>query len=150
MSEATVPQNAETDTARVRTRTRGAVVLRTVQILLGLLYGFSGFAKLIAQTDAVESFDRMGWAHWSMYVIGALEFSGGVALLFLPVLASAAAVGFIGLMIGASTVQLTLLDPKNAFMPLVLIVPLVLIARARRHHAEALGRRVASAVSGRS
>ncbi|MEV0096128.1 DoxX family protein [Streptomyces sp. NPDC050738] len=139
MSDAAATQTSAPATiGTTRTRTRGAVVLRTAQILLALLYGFSGFAKLIAQSDAVESFDRMGWAHWSMYVIGALEFSGAVALLFIPALASAAAVAYIGLMIGASAVQLTLLDPQNAFMPLVLIVPLVLIARARRHHAKPL------------
>lgn len=138
MSGATINQ-AGADAASATGRRGGrAVALRAAQVVLGLFYAFSATPKLISHSSAVESFDRMGWSHGAMYVVGGLEMAGAIALLIIPALASAAAIGYIGLMIGASTVQLTLLDPENAVMPLVLIVPLVLIARARRHHASGL------------
>lgn len=66
-----------------------------------------------------------------MYTIGALELAGGVALL-IPVLQSVAAIALSGLMVGAFVVQTTVFDGENAAAPLILIVPLALIAWARR------------------
>ncbi|TXS47056.1 DoxX family protein [Streptomyces sp. OR43] len=122
-------------------RGRGAVALSVSRYVLALFLGFSGIAKLIAHESAIESFDRMGWSHGAMYVIGGLETAGAVALL-IPVLAGVAAIAFCGLLAGASVVQLTLLDPPNAVMPAVLIVVMVLIARDRRDGTAALAARV--------
>ncbi|MFF8589870.1 DoxX family protein [Streptomyces sp. NPDC015220] len=113
--------------------------LRVVQVLLALFFGLaSALPKLIAHPSAVESFDRMGWSSAGMYAIGALELAGGVALL-VPVLQSVAATALSALMVGAFVVQLTAFDGQNAATPLVLIVPLALIAWTRRgHNAELL------------
>jgi uncharacterized membrane protein len=120
---------AETPSARGR---RARAALRTVQVLLALFYGIaSALPKLIAHPSAVESFDRIGWGSAGMYAIGALELAGAVGLL-VPVLQSVAATGLSALMVGAFIVQLTVFDGQYAATPLILIVPLALIAWARR------------------
>ncbi|MEU3843600.1 DoxX family protein [Streptomyces sp. NPDC028635] len=110
------------------------IALRTVQVLIALFYAFaSALPKLIAHPTAVESFDRIGWGSTGMYAIGLLELAGAIALL-VPVLQSVAAVSLSALMVGAFIVQLTVFDGQNAATPLILIVPLALIAWARRRH----------------
>lgn len=139
-SAAAGPASASVSAATGR-RGRGAVALSVSRYVLALFLGFSGIAKLIAHESAIESFDRMGWSHGAMYVIGGLETAYAVALL-IPVLAGVAAIAFCGLLAGASVVQLTLLDPPNAVMPAVLVVVMVLIARDRRDGTAALVARV--------
>lgn len=110
------------------------IALRAVQVLLALFYAFaSALPKLIAHPSAAESFDRLGWGSAGMYGIGLLELAGAVALL-IPVLQSVAAVGLGALMVGAFIVQLTVFDGQYAATPLLLIVPLAVIAWARRSH----------------
>ncbi|MFG2948546.1 DoxX family protein [Streptomyces adustus] len=122
-----------------RTTRTARIVLRGLQVLLALFYAFaSALPKLIAHPSAVESFDRIGWGGAGMYTIGALELAGAVALL-VPVLQSVAAVALGALMIGAFVVQVTVFDGQNAATPIVLLVPLAVIAWARRgHNAELL------------
>ncbi|MGW7403749.1 DoxX family protein [Streptomyces sp. NPDC054833] len=118
---------------------RARIALRTVQVLLALFYAIaSALPKLIAHPSAVESFDRIGWGSTGMYTIGALELAGAVALL-IPVLQSVAAIALSALMVGAFIVQLTVFDGQYAATPVILMVPLTLIAWARRgHNAELL------------
>lgn len=145
MSETTASlgAGATTSAASARSRTgrsrRGALVaLRAVQVLLALFYGTaSALPKLMAHPTAVESFDRIGWGSGAMYTIGALELAGAVALL-MPVLQSVAAIALGALMVGAFVVQLAAFDGQNAATPLILIVPLALIAWTRRSHNTAL------------
>ncbi|OIJ89089.1 DoxX family protein [Streptomyces colonosanans] len=121
---------------------RAEVSLRALQIALALFYGIaSALPKLIAHPSAVESFDRMGWGSGGMYTIGALELAGAVALL-IPVLSSVAAVALSALMVGAFIAQLTAFDGENAATPLILMVPLILIAWARRNRTAELLRLV--------
>jgi uncharacterized membrane protein YphA (DoxX/SURF4 family) len=122
-----------------RGRRVARVALRALQVLLALFYAFaSALPKLIAHPSAAESFDRLGWGSAGMYGIGLLELAGAVALL-IPVLQSVAAVGLGALMVGAFVVQLTVFDGQYAATPLILIVPLAVIAWARRgHNAELL------------
>ena len=125
------PVIAESGTTRGR---RARIALRTLQVVLALFYAFaSSLPKLIAHPSAVDSFDKMGWGSTGMYVIGALELAGAIALL-IPVLQSVSAVALSALMVGAFIVQLTVFDGENAATPLILIVPLALIAWARRGH----------------
>ncbi|MGW4042780.1 DoxX family protein [Streptomyces sp. NPDC004721] len=115
-------------------RRAARVALRVVQVLLGLFFVFaSALPKLIAHPTAVEIFDEMGWGSAGMYSIGVLELAGGVALL-IPVLQSVSAVALSALMVGAFIVQMTAFDGQNAATPIVLIVPLAVIAWARRDH----------------
>ncbi|MFE9095069.1 DoxX family protein [Streptomyces sp. NPDC007264] len=112
---------------------RAEIWLRALQIVLALFYGVaSALPKLIANPSAAESFDKIGWGSAGMYTIGALELAGAVALV-IPLLASVAAVALSALMVGAFVVQLTVFDGQYAATPLILIVPLAVIAWARRH-----------------
>nr|WP_086804941.1 DoxX family protein [Streptomyces caniscabiei] len=109
---------------------------------LALFYGLaSALPKLIAHPSAVESFDTLGWGSAGMYTIGLLELAGAVGLL-IPVLAPLAAVSLSALMVGAFITQITAFDGEYAATPLILIVPLALIARVRRHDAAGLTRLV--------
>ncbi|GGW84881.1 DoxX family protein [Streptomyces lomondensis] len=127
---------AESATARGR---RARIALRGLQILLALFYAIaSALPKLIGHASAAESFDKIGWGSTGMYVIGALELAGAVALL-IPVLQSVAAMALGALMIGAFIVQIAVFDGQYAATPLILLVPLTLMAWARRgHNAELL------------
>jgi hypothetical protein len=128
-------------------RRRGArIALRGVQVILALFFAVaSALPKLIAHASAAEAFDEMGWGYAGMYAIGILELAGAIALL-VPVLQSVAATALSALMVGAFVVQLTSFDGANAATPLVLMVPLLVIARARRGHNEDLLRLVRSRV----
>ncbi|MGA5897614.1 DoxX family protein [Streptomyces venetus] len=120
---------AESATARGR---RARIALRGLQVLLALFYAVaSALPKLIAHSSAVESFEQLGWGSAGMYTIGALELAGAVALL-IPVLQSVAAMALSALMVGAFIVQIAVFDGQYAATPLILIVPLALIAWARR------------------
>ncbi|MFG2382990.1 DoxX family protein [Streptomyces avermitilis] len=147
MSQTTAPVTraaSVTDAASGGTRSRRAEIsLRALQIVLALFYGVaSALPKLIAHPSAVESFDKIGWGSAGMYIIGALELAGAVALL-IPALMSVAAVALSALMVGAFITQLTVFDGQYAATPLILIVPLALIAWARRKGtADGLGRLV--------
>ncbi|TLS42526.1 DoxX family protein [Streptomyces montanus] len=127
---------AESATARGR---RARIALRALQVVLALFYGLaSALPKLIAHPSAVEPFEKIGWGSAGMYSIGVLELLGAVALL-IPVLSSVAAVSLSALMVGAFITQVVVFDGQYAATPLILIVPLSLIAWARRgHNAELL------------
>ncbi|MEU0197746.1 MULTISPECIES: DoxX family protein [unclassified Streptomyces] len=127
---------AESATARGR---RARIALRGLQILLALFYAAaSALPKLIGHASGAEYFDKLGWGSVGMYTIGALELAGAVALL-IPVLQSVAAVALGALMVGAFIVQTAVFDGEHAATPLILLVPLALIAWARRgHNAELL------------
>ncbi|MEU0040422.1 DoxX family protein [Streptomyces sp. NPDC006333] len=139
MSETTVPATPATAPAapsRSRLlRGRGArIPLGALQILLGLFYVFaSALPKLLANPSAAEAFDKLGWGSTGMYIIGTLELAGGVALL-IPLLSSVAAVALSALMVGAFIVNVTAVHGPYVATPLILIVPLALIAWARRSH----------------
>ncbi|MFF3335860.1 DoxX family protein [Streptomyces sp. NPDC002888] len=133
MSETTDPSAATASATTARGR-RARIALRALQVVLALFYAIaSALPKLIAHPSAADSFDTMGWGSGAMYTIGALELAGAVALL-VPVLQSVAAVALSALMVGAFVVQLSYFDGQNAATPLILIVPLALIAWARREH----------------
>ncbi|MFD5740236.1 DoxX family protein [Streptomyces massasporeus] len=122
---------AESATARGR---RARIALRALQVLLALFYAVaSALPKLIGHASAAESFERLGWGSAGMYTIGALELAGAIALL-IPVLQSVAAMALSALMVGAFVVQIAVFDGQFAATPLILIVPLALIAWARRGH----------------
>ncbi|NGO79749.1 DoxX family protein [Streptomyces sp. YC504] len=133
MSEATLPASATVATPAAVQRSRSATVaLHTLRIVLGLFFAVaSAFPKLTAHASATEVFDRIGFGDWFMYAIGGLELLGGIALL-IPVLSGVASIAFVGLMIGACGFSLAFLDGEFWYTPLILIVPLVLVARAQR------------------
>jgi uncharacterized membrane protein YphA (DoxX/SURF4 family) len=132
-ADASTTQVASAKSASARGR-RAWIALRALQVVLALFYGIaSALPKLIAHPSAVESFDKLGWGSAGMYTIGLLELAGAVALL-IPVLQSVAAIALSALMVGAFIVQVAVFDGQYAATPLIVIVPLALIAWARREH----------------
>ncbi|MEU0226084.1 DoxX family protein [Streptomyces sp. NPDC006284] len=131
--------SAASATPAATDRGRGArTVLRVVQVLLAVFFAMaSALPKLIAHSSAADSFTEMGWGNAGMFAIGALELAGAVALL-VPVLQSVAATALSALMVGAFVVQLTYFDGENAATPVILMVPLLVIAWARRGSNEEL------------
>jgi hypothetical protein len=144
MSETTAPVTGSVKAAAtVKARSRRArISLMALQIVLALFYGTaSALPKLIAHPSAVEPFEEIGWGDAGMYTIGALELAGAVALL-IPVLSSVAAVSLSALMVGAFITQIVVFDGQYAATPVILLVPLTLIAWARRQQAAELVRLV--------
>ncbi|NBM20809.1 DoxX family protein, partial [Streptomyces sp. GC420] len=126
---------ATTDAPVAAPGRRARIALRALRIVLALFFGVASAApKLVGHSSAAESFDRIGYGDWFMYAVGGLELVGAVALL-IPLLSGPAAVSLIGLMIGAFAYQATVFEGENAATPLVLIVPLALIAWAGRGRA---------------
>jgi uncharacterized membrane protein YphA (DoxX/SURF4 family) len=74
--------------------------LWTLQVLLAAVYAFSAFGKLTADPQNVAGFAAMGLGNTGMYVIGALELAGAIAM-FVPRLTGLAALCFVALMTGA-------------------------------------------------
>jgi uncharacterized membrane protein YphA (DoxX/SURF4 family) len=145
MSEATAPTSrhttataTSTDAASdagpkggVRSR-RARISLGALQIVLALFFAVaSALPKLIAHPSAAESFETLGWGSAGMYTIGALELAGAIGLV-IPALASVAGVSLSALMVGAFITQLAVFDGEYAATPLILMVPLLVIAWARR------------------
>lgn len=132
--------NAATLTAPATTNRRRAtdITLWTLQVLLAAFLLFASAApKFAGQRDAVETFTKIGWGQWLRYFTGTCEAAGAIGLL-VPRLAAPAAVGLIGLMIGAVLTQLLVLTPAWALLPAAYAVLFMIIARYRRPQATAL------------
>ena len=123
-----------TTTLPAPTRTRALTrTLWTAQILLGVFFIVaSAGPKLFGEAYAVQIFTEIGAGQWFRYAIGVIELAGGIGLL-VPRLAGLAALGLVGLMVGATITQIWVLDqPVMAATPVVLGVVFALIAWARR------------------
>ncbi|MEU6845109.1 DoxX family protein [Streptomyces sp. NPDC046716] len=122
---------APTAAAPVRSR-RARIALTTTTVVLAAFFAVaSALPKLFAVSAAVESFDTIDWGATGMYLIGALELAGAVALL-VPVLSGVAPIALSALMVGACVTQIVAFDGENAATPLILMVPLAVLAWARR------------------
>ncbi|MFG2312224.1 DoxX family protein [Streptomyces sp. NPDC048566] len=143
MSETTLPSASASASAPATAGSRRArIALTALQVVLGLFYAIaSALPKLIAHPSATEAFDKLGWGHTGMYLIGALELAGGIALM-IPLLDAVAAVALMALMAGAFIANVAVVHGPYAATPLVLMLPLALIAWARRGHAADLVRLV--------
>jgi hypothetical protein len=114
------------------------ITLWTVQILLAaFLLIASAAPKFAGQRDAVDTFTKIGWGQWFRYVTGTCEAAGAIGLL-IPRFAAPAAVGLIGVMIGAVLTQVLVLDPVWALLPACYGVLFAVIAWYRRPQATAL------------
>ncbi|MGW1881901.1 DoxX family protein [Streptomyces sp. NPDC001970] len=136
---ATDPTTA-TATTGTTTRTtarplsRGSdLAVRTLQIVLALFLAIpSALPKLIGHASAAESFDKIGFGDWFMYLVGVLELAGAVALV-IPILSGLSALALIGLMAGAFITQMTVFDGQYAITPVLVAIPLAVIAWTRRN-----------------
>jgi uncharacterized membrane protein YphA (DoxX/SURF4 family) len=112
------------------------ITLWTVQILLAAFMLFaSALPKFAGQKDAVESFTKIGWGQWFRYFTATCEAAGAIGLV-IPRLATPAAIGLVGVMIGAVLTQLLVLAPAWALLPAAYGVLFAIIAWYRRPEAE--------------
>lgn len=108
-------------------------VLWGVQILVGAFFVVASAApKFFGEAYAVELFTQIGAGQWFRYLVGALELAGGIGLMTRRY-AAPAALGLMGVMIGAAFTQAVVLDaPAMVLTPAILFVVLGVIAWARR------------------
>jgi putative oxidoreductase len=122
-----------TATATRPTSRAGHRALWVLQILMGVFFVVASAApKLWGDPYAVEIFTEIGAGQWFRYLVGVIELAGGIGLM-VPRLAGPAAVGLMGLMIGAGYTQVVVLDaPEMVVSPVVFFVLAAVIAWGRR------------------
>jgi uncharacterized membrane protein YphA (DoxX/SURF4 family) len=134
----TATSTATTATAASRARNVG---LWTLQVLLAAMYAFSAFGKLTAEAQNVAGFQAIGLGIAGMYIIGALELAGAIAM-FVPRLTGLAAACFVALMVGAVTITLATGGGALVAIPAVVGVVAAIVAWGRRDSTKALVRSV--------
>lgn len=131
-----------TSTTTSPTRSRPALIaLWVLQVLLALMFAVaSGAPKLFGEATAVSMFQQIGLGSWFRYLVGVLELAGGIGLL-IPRLAGLAALGLLGVMVGAVITTFAVLDTTYWYTPVILGVLLAVVAWVRRDEIRALFRR---------
>jgi DoxX-like family len=107
------------------------VGLWTLQVLLAAVYAFSAAGKLSAEAQNVAGFQAMGLGNTGMYIIGALELAGAIAM-FVPRLTGLAATCFVALMIGAVIATLAIGGGAMVAIPATVGVIAAVVAWGRR------------------
>jgi uncharacterized membrane protein YphA (DoxX/SURF4 family) len=120
-----------TTAARPTTVRIANVGLWTLQVLLAAVYAFSAFGKLTAEAQNVAGFEAMGLGATGMYIIGALELAGAIAM-FVPRLTGLAATCFVALMTGAVIITLAIGGGALAAIPATVGVLAAVVAWGRR------------------
>lgn len=72
---------------------------------LGLLFLFSGIAKVFAAPEVIANYEVWGLPTWFMLTVGIIEILGAIAIL-IPKIRSMAAFGLITLMLGAIVIHI--------------------------------------------
>jgi len=111
-------------------RTTHRIVL-ALRILMALAFVMASATKFGRNPDAVHSFNVIGFGDWFIYAIATLELAGAIGLL-IGRLAGLAALGLTALLVGATLTQLLLFAPATALVPVAYMVPVAIIAWARR------------------
>ncbi|GAA4073418.1 DoxX family protein [Actinomadura miaoliensis] len=116
--------------AEERTATPAGIAAWVLQILLGLAIAGAGAAKLAGDFGMVRMFDDIGTGQWLRFVVGALEVAAAVGLM-VPRLRALAAFCLLLLLIGATLVNLTVLDsnPLSAIALAALASGILLLRR---------------------
>jgi putative oxidoreductase len=110
---------------------RHTFAYRVLTGLLALTFVITGIGKLASMAPSPANFTRWGFSMGFMYVIGAIEVAGGVALL-VPRLSPFAALLLAGTMFGAIRTGLVYREPLHIALPAALLVLLVTVIYLRR------------------
>ncbi|KII00249.1 hypothetical protein LP52_02785 [Streptomonospora alba] len=114
------------------------IILWAAQILLAAFFLFQGGTKLVGAEDAVRLFDDIGLGQWLRYVTGICEVAGAVGLL-IPRLSGLAALGLLGVMVGATISNLATPGYQAFAVQTVLLgIVFALVAWGRRPQTRAL------------
>jgi uncharacterized membrane protein YphA (DoxX/SURF4 family) len=116
-----------------------SIALWAAQVALALFFAAAALIKLSGDPTAVAMFHLIGLGQWFRYLTGCCELAGAIGLL-VPRLSGLAAMGLVGVMIGATVVNLFVISgmATAAVMTVLLAGVFVLIARARRRETRAL------------
>jgi uncharacterized membrane protein YphA (DoxX/SURF4 family) len=106
------------------------VGLWIVSAVVAAAFVFFGSGKLMGSEMYVQGFEKWGYPLWFMYLIGALEVVGGIALL-VPRIASYGALALAVVMLGATFTHLASYEYTSLLMPLVFLGLHLLIAWGR-------------------
>jgi uncharacterized membrane protein YphA (DoxX/SURF4 family) len=108
------------------------ILVWSVQILLAALFAGTAAGKLLGDPASVAAFHTIGFGQWFRYLTGACELGGAIGLV-IPRLSGLAALGLVGVMVGATLTNLFLLPGMApvAVLTVLLGVVFALIARYR-------------------
>lgn len=113
----------------------GAVVIVVLRLALAVVFAAAGAAKIAGDAAMVEMFGDIGAGQWLRYVVGSLELAAAVGIL-VPRIAGAAACGLVGLMAGATLVNVLVLEDTPA-LTIALLVAAAVVAWSRWHDVRA-------------
>jgi len=106
------------------------IVAWVLQGLLALLFVAAASGKLTANPQVIEMFEGWGYPRGFMLLIGVLELAGAIGLL-IPRTNGHAAMGLIGLMIGAAVTHLIAGEGLQVLRPILFAAPLAVIVMLR-------------------
>lgn len=113
-------------------QSKGKTILTWIaQVLLALLFVAAALGKLASNPQWVERFRDYGYTDTFRLLIGSLEVAGALGLL-IPRTAGYAALGLLGIMVGASVTHLTHHEAAQLWRPIVFGVLLVVVVLIRR------------------
>ncbi|MHA6617142.1 DoxX family protein [Pseudonocardia sp. DLS-67] len=107
------------------------VALWVVQVLLAATYAFAAAGKLGGDPAVLAGFAAMGIGTTVVYLIGALELAGAIAM-FVPRLTGLAATCFVALMVGAVIATLAAGGGAIVAFPATVGVVAAVVAWGRR------------------
>ena len=102
-----------------------------LQVILALLFAVGSSGKLMSAPPIVQMFEDWGLPKNFHLLIGVLELAGAIGLV-IPRLAGYAALGLIGVMIGAAGTHLNAGEGLQVTRPLLFLVALAVIVWLRR------------------
>lgn len=109
--------------------------------LAAYLVIFSAASMFAGGVYITETFNRIGLGQWFRYFTAVVETAGAIGLLIAP-LAGLAALGLMGVMVGAIITELSVRTPAGAVLPAILLVLFALVAWYRWPQTKALADRV--------
>lgn len=102
---------------------------------------FSAMSMFTGDPHITETINRVGLGQWLRYFTATVEVLGAIGLL-IPMLSGLAALGLMGVMVGAIITELSVRTPAGAVLPAILLVLFALVAWYRWPQTKALADRV--------
>jgi putative oxidoreductase len=118
----TAGPSVTTPSAPPATRNRPRVALLAARIVLAVVFVLAAYTKFSGQKEMVDGFTQIGAGQWLRYFVATCEVAGGIGVL-VPRLRALAAAGLVGLMIGATIVNIFVLKPVVA--PVTVLLALI-------------------------
>lgn len=115
-----------------------SLAARTVQVAVSAVFFYAAYQKLTGGPVATHTLQALGLGEWFRYFTGLAELAGAIGL-FVPRLATGAAAGLAGVMVGAAMTHFFIIG-GNAIPALVLLAACLFLAWQYRFEAPFPGR----------